>query len=244
MRGSVPSGVQPPTVPSVYLDLNHWYALGRAMSGSPDQPADVSILDQLIRLVADGRITVPLSAVHYMELTENPGDQHRAEAAAAMSVVSRFRTMAPASLVIVEELEKAFNIRRGRPAFPTMVQKFGWGCGFAFGHPDLLARVGSTDELQVEMARRLGVSTPGWEPSLNVVAEYLMLAGPTGGAREQIPGYDPYAARRQADLHLVDFNVMVKTLRTNDDIGGRPLDAIISRQSFSSNSAMHWPGPP
>ena len=51
--------------------------------------------------------------------------------------------------------------------------------------------------------------------------------------------YDPYAARRVADKELESFNVMVHTLRTDEDVKNRPLDAICARQ-FIFDIEENW----
>jgi hypothetical protein len=70
---------------TVYLDINHWYALGEAMAGHPQKAEHVDVLHQLVRLVEQGRIMIPLSAVSYIELSENPRDHQREEAAKNLS---------------------------------------------------------------------------------------------------------------------------------------------------------------
>jgi hypothetical protein len=57
---------------TVYIDINHWYALGRADAGTPDTPEHAVILRRLQDEVDAGRLVIPLSSVTYTELTENP----------------------------------------------------------------------------------------------------------------------------------------------------------------------------
>ncbi len=216
--------------PRVYLDLNHWYTLGAAMAGHPREPAHVAVLGELQRLVADGLAEFPLSSVHYMELTENPRDEQRNEAARAMATLSRFRTMAPLSVIIREELDLGFNARFGRPAFPKRVPKFGVGVGFAFNEPGRFSLRGGTDDQLRELERTLGMSVTQWEAHVNAWAEFVLLAQPPRAVAAQIEGYNPYGARTLADEHLASFNVMIETLRTDPDISQRPLDAIAARQ--------------
>ncbi|MFD3580519.1 hypothetical protein [Streptomyces sp. NPDC058644] len=214
----------------VYLDLNHWYALGDALAGVPQNPDHVSVLKQLQGHVERGEVAFPLSAVHYMELTENPRDSYRERAADAMALLSRFMTMAPEFKILDEELAREFNRRLGRPAFPVKVAKFGVGVGFAFGEPKRMVLKGITEENRQELETRLGMSVSEFEASANATAEYWVLRGPTGTLRSAIPSYDPYAARRVADAQLADFSVMIDTLRTDPDIAKRPMDAICARQ--------------
>lgn len=214
----------------VYLDLNHWYALGDALAGVSQNPDHVSVLEQLQSHVERGEIVFPLSAVHYIELTENPRDELRERAAGAMALLSRFTTMASASKILDEEMARELNRRFGRPAFPMKVAKFGVGAGFAFGEPKQMVLKGITDENRQEFEARVGMSVSEFEASANATAEYWVLRGPTATLRSAIPSYDPNVARRVADDQLVDFNVMVNTLRTDPEIAKRPMDAICARQ--------------
>jgi hypothetical protein len=214
----------------VYLDLNHWYTLGEALAGHPAKPEDVGILQRLTQGVEQGRLEFPLSSVHYMELAENPRDNQRTEAANVMVKLSRFVTMAPIGKVIKEELATGFNRRFGRPAFPVKVPKFGNGVGFAFGETVNFRLVGGTADDRAAIEAQVGMSIAEMEARVNAAAEYDLLAQPSRAMSSQIPGYDPYAARRVADQELASFNVMVNSLRTDPDLASRPLDAICARQ--------------
>jgi hypothetical protein len=191
--------------PVIYLDLGLWYALGEANAGHPRQPSHTEILAKLAAEVQLGHLRFPLSAVHYMELTENPRDAQRQEAAAVMAALSRFVTMAPLHQIVDEELAREFNKRCGRPAFPIKVPKFGRGVRFAFGEPNE-------------------------QQEINETVEYLVLEGPAQAIRGHVPNHDAYAGRRIADSELQGFNVMLDSLRNDPDIAERPLDAICARQ--------------
>lgn len=224
----------------VYLDLNHWYMLGEAMAGHPRQPEHADVLRVLREQVEQGRLMFPLSAVHYIELAENPRDHQRKEAADVMTVLSRFNTMTPAARIIDEELAQALHARFGRPTWPIKVPKFGYGATFALtgkeGGPGRV--VGGSEEDRRELEAKLGMSVAQFEAEANAFAEYERLKQPESSVRGQIPGYDPYAARRIADDELKSFNVLVDTVHTNPDIMPRPLDAICARQfmfEFRSN---------
>jgi hypothetical protein len=213
---------------NVYLDLNHWYALGRAAAGTGN--ADLATVYEGFRqLVQDDAVRFPLSALHYMELTENPRDKQRAEAGVVMAELSQFKTLAPMSRIIREEMRDFFYSRFGRP-FRQPVTKVGFGVGFAFGEPRELVLKGGSDETRDELERRIGMSIADLTARLQIEAEYFLLIGPTKELRAQMPEYDPYAARRIADEQLRSFHVMVNTLRTDPGISERPLDAIAARE--------------
>jgi len=113
------------------LDINHWYALGDALAGHPQRPEHLDVLRQLTELVEQGQLMFPLSAVHYMELSENPRDHQREKAANVMAKLSRFNTLRSTGKIVDEELALALNKRFGRPAFLVKVEKFGVGAWFA-----------------------------------------------------------------------------------------------------------------
>ena len=204
--------------------------VGEAMAGHPRHAGHVDVLHFLMESVEHGRLILPLSAVHYMELAENPRDHQREEAANVMASLSRFNTMASGSKILDEELALALNRRFGRPAFPTRVPKFGVGVGFAFGEHLRLRLRGGTDEERARLEARLGMSIADLEAQVNVIAEFHLLNQPSAELRAQIPGYDAYAARRVADRGLESFNVMLNTLRTDAAYAASPLDLICARQ--------------
>jgi hypothetical protein len=213
------------------LDLNHWYALGEAMAGHPREPEHLDVLRQLIKCVEQGQLMFPLSSVHYIELAENPRDRHREEAANVMTALSHFNTITSTRKIIDEELALALNRRFGRPAFPVRAKKLGVGATFALsGESKGFRLTGGSDDDRRNLEAQLGRSIAEWEAEINAVAEYELLKQPSAGYRDQIPNYDPYAARRMADEELKNFNVMLNTLRTNPGVASRPLDAICARQ--------------
>lgn len=149
-----------------------------------------------------------------------------------MAVLSRFNTMTSAGKILDEELAQALHAWFGRPTWPIKVNKFGYGVDFSFtGREGGFGRVtGGSEEDRRELEAKLDMSIAQFEAGANSFAEYLRLKQPDADVRDQIPGYDPYAARRLADKELKSFNVLVDTVHTNPDIISRPLDAIYARQ--------------
>jgi hypothetical protein len=214
----------------VYLDLNHWYILGEAMAGRPRRPEHVDVLQELTEQVEQGLLMFPLSAVHHIELAENPRDHQREEAANVMAALSQFRTITPTAKIIDEELAHELNRRFGRPAFPIKVHKFGYGATFALTGKEGRGRLtGGSEDDRRELEAKLGKPVSRWEAEVNTFMEYELLKQPSADLRSQIPDYDPYAARRIADEELDDFNVLVNTVRTKPDIAARLLDAVCAR---------------
>lgn len=215
---------------SVYLDLNHWYVLSDAEAGRPRRPGDVLILEQLKALVADGSVISPLSAVHYMEVTENPRDQQRDEVADVMAAISRFRTLASYTKILEEELDNQLQARFGRPTEVRTTPKFGVGVGFAFGTPGRLRIRGPADAI-ARLSNEEIAQLAAFENAANANAEWLMLAGPTSAGRRAIPGYEPYAARQVADQELDRIRRVVQNLRADPSLYRR-LDDVLAAQEY------------
>lgn len=207
---------------TVYLDMNHWYALGAARVGRPGQPEHVEIFERLQELVAQGRLVCPLSAVHYMELTENPRARLRQEAASAMILLSTFSTLPSIDLVVVEELEQELHRRFGKPQDPMVVPKLGWGVGFAFGQPISI-------EPSAGLVARLGGSLEQAKLEANYLLEKSILES-ADATRDEIPGYNPNSARAIAHKQIANLKDYIAAMRADPDFSIRPVDAIYAWQ--------------
>ena len=214
---------------SVYIDINHWYALARADDGKPDKPEHAAILRKLLAEVDAGRLVVPLSSVTYTELTENPRDQLRQPASGVMLKLSRLATIAPAQKIVDEELARELNRRFGRPAFPIKVPKLGRGVGFAFGVPGRVKATGFTDAERERIEAQMGKTIADLELEVNAQFEYRLLATPRS-LRNRIPGFEPAATRTDAAAELAEIQVMVDTLHSAKEIATRPMDGVAARQ--------------
>lgn len=209
---------------TIYLDINHWYALGRAGQDNTKSPEHAALLTALQDEVDAGRLVIPLSHVSYEELTENRRDQQREPTAEIMWRLSKGATIAPASRIVDEELAVELNRRFGRPAFPAKVRKFGRGVGFAFGMGPLRAVVPAGRRAKIEA--RLGMTIPHAEALL----EYDVLATPRS-LRDRVPDFDPNGWRREADAELAALRGMLDNVHgEGTSISGRPADAIYVHQ--------------
>jgi hypothetical protein len=214
---------------TVYIDINHWYALGRAGAGSPDTPEDAIVLRKLQEEVDAGRLVIPLSSVTYTELTENPRDHQRKPTADVMLKLSRLATIAPLRKVVDEELARELNRRFGRPAFPVKVPKIGHGALFAFGIPGRLTVTGYTDADRDQIEAQMGKTIADLKVEVNAFFEYWLLATPRS-LRDEIPGFEPVSTREDAEAELEEIKVMVGNLHSDKEIASRPMDAISARQ--------------
>lgn len=214
---------------TVYIDINHWYALGRADAGTPDTPEDAIVLRKLQEEVDAGRLVIPLSSVTYMELTENPRDHQRKPTADVMLKLSRLATIAPPRKVVDEELARELNRRFGRPAFPVKVPKIGHGALFAFGIPGRPTVTGYTDADRDQIEAQMGKTIRDLQVEVNAFFEYWLLATPRS-LRDEIPGFEPVPTRQAAEAELEEIKVMVGNLHSDKEIASRPMDAISARQ--------------
>jgi hypothetical protein len=190
----------------VYLDINHWYAVGLAAEGKPQRPEHTGILTKLQTEVDAGHLRFPLSSITYEELTENPRDQLREPAARVMFQLSKPATIAPASKVVDEELVVELNRRFGRPAFPAKVEKFGFGVGLAFGTPGQLKAEVPADQ-QAAIGAKLGMTFEDAEAKANAPFEYYVLSTPRSLCN-RIPNYDPNESRLQADAEPASLQAL------------------------------------
>lgn len=207
----------------VYLDTNHWYALGRANAGIRDLPTDRELLERLRMLRREGRIVLPLSAVHYSELWENPRDRLTAEATEVMEELSDFWTLAPLSAVFAEEFDTQLKARFGRPAVVRVSPKIGRGVGFANGMAGSF-RIDASPAAMEALQRRLGQDgIRQLEASANAAFERLALRG----ARD-VAGFNPYADRDRAEARLARVLRVVDNLRADPSLYRRVDDVVVA----------------
>jgi hypothetical protein len=214
---------------TIYLDINHWYALARADTGHPDKPQHATALSKLQGEVDAGRLVIPLSSVTYTELIENPRDQLREPAASVMLKLSRLVTIAPRDKIVDEELAQELNRRFGRPAFPIKVPKIGYGVGFAFGTPGRLKATGYTEAERERIEAQMGKTIADLELEANALFEYWVLATPRS-LRDTVSGFEPVLTRQDAAAELAEIQIMVDNLHSDKEISTRPMDAVAARQ--------------
>lgn len=226
-RGSTRGeGTGPDERPLVlYLDMNHWYALGRAVSGRPDNTVDHDLLMTLRVLRAAGTILLPLSAIHYMELRENHRDRLTTEAADAMEELSDFWALAPSSVVLAEEIDGQLQAHFGRPSTIRRSPSIGRGFGFAHGEPGHLVLDGPP-EAQERLRRQLGEQgVRDLIAQVNAMFERAALT-----QSRQVPGFNVYGDRDAAEEALAGIRIFVDNLKNDPSLRERMRDAIIARE--------------
>ncbi|MDA8358106.1 MAG: hypothetical protein M0Z95_17845 [Actinomycetota bacterium] len=209
----------------VYLDMNHWYALGKAMARRSASAVDADLLAKLRALRAAGAVVLPLFAIHYMELRENPRDRLTTEAADAMEELSDFWALAPTSIVLAEEIDEQLQARFGRPWTIRRSPRIGRGFGFAHGEPGHLALDGPP-EAQARLRHQLGdEGVSDLIAQANAMFERAALA-----ESRQVPCFNVYGDRDAAEEALAGICIFVDNLKTNPSLRAGLRDAVIARE--------------
>jgi hypothetical protein len=171
-------------VKRVYLDQNKWIDLGGAHHGRPSG----AVFADTARVLEAGRelgeLSLPLSAVHYMETAIRRNYESRARLAETMIYFSRLDTIASTEDLIPPEIDRALSEIFGRPANPRPPQPFGRGVQHAFGHTEPLYTL--PDELAHLVEDRVT-----FERDASEEMERFALIGPTPEQERQIEDYEP-----------------------------------------------------
>jgi hypothetical protein len=127
----------------VYLDQNAWIGLLRARDGHRAGERYRDVLLVLDAAVDQGRVSLPLSSIHYIETARRFPHAKRAELASIMATMSRNHTIAPFSTLVRSELRRAVAARFGSRVAPALPRPFGVGADHAFS-TDLITRFASS----------------------------------------------------------------------------------------------------
>ncbi len=197
-----------PTV--VYLDQNFWIDLSRARLGLPVADEFRVAFQLLAKGVADGRLVVPLSSTHYLELSKVTDVGRRHEVATTMAELSKYRTMADLHSLLRYEFRSALAAHLGY-APPAPLAVFGYGASFAFGQGVGWYRVTGDPETLDRIRKERGQDyVDRLEVQQNARAQFRFLRGPSPHDEPalRLYGYRPEAvfavaeerARREAAL--------------------------------------------
>ncbi|MFF5500535.1 hypothetical protein [Streptomyces roseolus] len=93
----------------IYLDLNHWISLAKAATGHKAGGRYREALEAVRTAAASGTTVFPLSATHYMEMSNIKDPRQRADIALVMEELSGFRTLLSRTIVMRFELEEALQ---------------------------------------------------------------------------------------------------------------------------------------
>ena len=139
--------VRPPKL--VYLDLNHWIALAKALSGHSDGEIDTGLLDFCLRSVERGIAIFPISLSIYVEILKIRNYRRRCDLRKAIELLGRYAVVTSRSIVATHEIEALLDHVVGPSPEPiTTMDYLDWGVFRAAGM-DGSMRVRSGDDRDV-----------------------------------------------------------------------------------------------
>jgi hypothetical protein len=102
-----PQTLRWPTPPPklVYLDLNHWIALAKALAGHRDGKSHEDVLSACIRAVERGSAIFPISDTIYFEISKIGPHRQRRDLREVIEKVSRYFVVTARSVISAHEIE-------------------------------------------------------------------------------------------------------------------------------------------
>lgn len=125
----------PPRPPKlVYLDLNHWIALAKALAGHRDGEAHAEVLAACLRAVDHKRAVFPISDSIYFEISKIRQHRQRCDLREVIERVSRYMVVTSRSVVSAHEIEAVLDRTVGPNPQPINTMDYlDWGVARAFG---------------------------------------------------------------------------------------------------------------
>ena len=176
----------------VYLDQRDWVRLARQHHGRSEDEGVAAVLAFVLEASSTGRVSFPLSAVHYEETYSRRDPASRQRLGAFMAEVSRFHTIASPVDLLDTEVHAAVRAYAGLPPEPAP-RAFGRGFAHAFGQP-------AQPYLHDPQVRRRAVAELGEDVLFNIF-ERASLTGPD----ERLPTAGIALPSREFAQRQVDF---------------------------------------
>ena len=118
----------------VYLDLNHWIALAKALAGHHDGKKDTALLDFCLRAVERKIAIFPISLSIYVEILKIRDYQRRCDLRKAIEILSRYWVITPRFVVATHEIEALLDQIVGPNPEPINTMNYlDWGVFRAAG---------------------------------------------------------------------------------------------------------------
>lgn len=116
----------------IYLDQNKWIELSKMIHGKDTSQRAKTIVRALDAVCKTGLSTIPLSAIHYMEMSRISNEGRKVRLGSTMWRFSQGRTIAGYPAVVRHELDVALS-RHFPGIIPGELQILGFGHAHAFG---------------------------------------------------------------------------------------------------------------
>ncbi len=118
----------------VYLDLNHWIALAKAMAGHRAGEAYVEVLTVCLRASESGEAVFPISDSIYFEISKIGPYRQRLHLCEVIETMSRFMVVTSRSVVSTHEIESLLDRIAGPNPKPiNSMDYLDWGVARALG---------------------------------------------------------------------------------------------------------------
>ncbi|HET7438079.1 MAG TPA: hypothetical protein VFJ56_01160 [Nitrospira sp.] len=118
----------------VYLDLNHWVALAKAMAGHSDGEASADVLTGCLSALERGGVAFPISDSIYFEISKIRLHRQRRDLLEVIEAMSRFMVVTSRSVVSAHEIEALLDRVAGPNPKPIRSMNYlDWGVARALG---------------------------------------------------------------------------------------------------------------
>ena len=224
----------------VYLDLNHWIELAKALSGHRDGMKHRPVLDACLSAGTDGEAVFPLSVYIYTEISKITNHRQRRDLREVIELICRHMVLTPLTVVVAHEVEALLDkVLGSRPLPLNSTSYLDWGVERAFGKVGGF-RIESPDGHDItEQFRRAFPRSPAAFDRILLDAQLELnrraIEGPTmqeePGLRDL--GWNPEAIVRVYEQKASDELAQVRRFDSHPNLRvGRTRDAITAREAI------------
>lgn len=241
--------VVPPRPPKlVYLDLNHWISLAKALSGHPDGRSHARVLAVCTDAVARGLAVFPISDSIYGEISKIRQHRQRRDLREAIEKVSGYMVVSSRPAVSVHEIEALLDHLIGPNPRPINTMDYlDWGVARAFGMVGGFRVRSSTGDDVTEGVRARHPAGPAAFDSALAKAELELnrriIEGPAPDEEDEMQalGWNPRAAMEVTDRRAAQE--VEQVARFDEDPAwrrGRIRDVVAAREVLIEiNETLH-----
>lgn len=231
---------RPAGVRIVYLDLNHWVAVAKALSGHPDSYGHRSLVRDLFRSVEQGRSVFPISYTIYAEMLKIGDRRRRSDLRNAIECLGKFFVVTSRYVIATHEIEALLdNFVGPNPEPVNSVDYLDWGIFRALGMNGAIRVLNDQEEDVTSVVR--GQYPDGPDGFDRVLVEGILdlnrriLDGPTLKEEAQLRrhGYRPEMVLKHFDDEAVGEHNLARLI--DKDPGwrkGRLRDVVSAREMF------------
>ena len=238
----------PPKI--IYLDLNHWIRLSKALSGRPDDKNDNEILAACCEGVEKGTAVFPLSSQTYVEILKNGHYRQRCDLGEVIEQISRFMVVMPRHVVATHEVEAVLDRIVGPNPQPINTMDYlDRGVSRAFGMDGGISIKSISDkDVTAELRRRYADGPQAWDAVLQETEwefNRRVIDGPTPDEEPEFreDGWNPEAVIEAYEGKAVEEREQVCRLDRNPRWRrGRLRDVVTARELLFEYLDIFWKG--